>query len=159
VVPSSRRCPARGTNSLEAKVFCDERAFSHAYQDVKEITFERHFVLSCVCRVRDSFLIASRSSMANKATVKDFRKSAMLSPSIYPWFSAYRAAVLEPDFTLVPERVRAALSFIHDRLNGPAQMDEPERQAIADARAGLKKLNEESVNEWDARTTDDLIGN
>jgi hypothetical protein len=100
--------------------------------------------------------------MANKATVKeefDFRRSAMLSPSIYPWFSAYRAAVLEPDFTLVPERVREALSFIHDRLNGPAQMDEPERQAIADARAALKKLNEESVGEWDARTTDDLIGN
>jgi hypothetical protein len=43
----------------------------------------------------------------------------MLSPSIYPWFLAYRAAVLEPDFTLVPERVREALKFIHDRLNGP----------------------------------------
>jgi hypothetical protein len=49
----------------------------------------------------------------------------MLSPWIYPWFSAYRAAVLEPDFALVPERVREALSSIHDRLNGPAQMDEP----------------------------------
>jgi hypothetical protein len=100
--------------------------------------------------------------MANKATVKeecDFRRSALLSPSIYPWFSAYRAAVLEPDFALVPERVREALSSIHDRLNGPAQMDEPERQAIVSARAGLKKVNEESVSEWDARTTDDLMGN
>jgi hypothetical protein len=82
----------------------------------------------------------------------------MLSPAIYPWFSAYRAAVLEPDFTLVPERVREALRFIHDRLSDPAQMDDQERQAIADARAGLGKLNGESVNEWNARTTDDLIG-
>ena len=46
----------------------------------------------------------------------------MLSPTIYPWFSAYRAAVLEPDFTLVPERVREALRFIQDRVSGPAQM-------------------------------------
>jgi hypothetical protein len=53
----------------------------------------------------------------------------MLSPSIYPWFSAYRAAVLEPDFTLVPERVHEALRFIQDRVNGPAQMDDPERGA------------------------------
>jgi hypothetical protein len=83
----------------------------------------------------------------------------MLSPTIYPWFSAYRAAVLEPDFTLVPERVRGALRFIQDRVSGPAQMDDQERQAIADARAGLGKLNAESVNEWNARTTDDLIGN
>ena len=82
----------------------------------------------------------------------------MLSPSIYPWFSAYRAAVLEPDYTLVPERVREALRVIHDRLNGPAHMDDPERQAIADARAGLGKLNGESVSEWDARTTDDVMG-
>jgi len=81
----------------------------------------------------------------------------MLSPSIYPWFSAYRAAVLEPDFTLVPERVRDALRFIHDRVNGPAQMDDPEREAIADARAALGKLNGESVTEWNARTTDDLM--
>jgi hypothetical protein len=82
----------------------------------------------------------------------------MLSPSIYPWFLAYRAAVLEPDFTLVPERVREALKFIHDRLNGPAHIDEPERQSIADARAALAKLNGESVSEWDARITDDLLG-
>jgi hypothetical protein len=81
----------------------------------------------------------------------------MLSPSIYPWFSAYRAAVLEPDFTLVPERVREALRVIHDRLNGPAHMDDPERQAIVEARAGLGKLNGESLSEWNARTTDDLI--
>jgi hypothetical protein len=53
----------------------------------------------------------------------------MLSPSIYPWFSAYRAAVLEPDFTLVPERVHEALRFIQDRVNGPTQMDDPERGA------------------------------
>jgi hypothetical protein len=82
----------------------------------------------------------------------------MLSPTIYPWFSAYRAAVLEPDFTLVPERVREALRFIHDRLNGPARLDEQERQAIATARTGLGKLSAESVTEWDARTTDDLMG-
>jgi hypothetical protein len=82
----------------------------------------------------------------------------MLSPSIYPWFSAYNTAVLEPDFALVPERVREALRVIHDRLNGPAQMDDPERQAIADARAGLSKLNAESVSEWDARTRDDVMG-
>ena len=82
----------------------------------------------------------------------------MLRPSIYSWFSAYRAASLEPDFTLVPERVREALRVIHDRLNGPAQMDEQERQAIATARTGLSKLSAESVSEWDARTTDDLMG-
>ena len=80
----------------------------------------------------------------------------MLSPSIYPWFSAYRAAFLEPDFTLVPERVREALQVIHDRLNGPARLDQQERQAIATARAGLSTLNAESVSEWEARTTDDL---
>ena len=82
----------------------------------------------------------------------------MLSPSIYPWFSAYRAAVLEPDFTLVPERVREALTVIHDRLNGPAQIDDAERQAVVDARAGLGKLNGESLSEWDARTTDEIMG-
>ena len=81
----------------------------------------------------------------------------MLSPTIYPWFSAYRAAVLEPDFTLVPERVREALRVIHDRLNGPSHLDDSERQSIADARAALGKLNGESVTEWNARTTDDLI--
>jgi hypothetical protein len=81
----------------------------------------------------------------------------MLSSSIYPWFSAYRAAALEADFTLVPERVREALRVIHDRLNGPSPMDAPERQSIADARAALGKLNGESVSEWDARTTDDLL--
>jgi len=42
----------------------------------------------------------------------------MLNPSIYTWFSAYRAAVLEPDFTLIPERVREALKVVHERLNG-----------------------------------------
>jgi hypothetical protein len=83
----------------------------------------------------------------------------MLSPTIYPWFSAYRAAVLEPDFTLVPERVREALRVIHDRLNGPSQMDDSERQSIAAARAALEKLHGESVTVWNARTTDDLIGN
>jgi hypothetical protein len=83
----------------------------------------------------------------------------MLSPSIYPWFPAYRTAVLEPDFTLVPERVREALTFIHDRLNGPAQIDDPEREAIADAREALGKLNGQSLTEWNARTTDDFIGN
>ena len=82
----------------------------------------------------------------------------MLSPSIYPWFSAYRAAVLEPDFTLVPERVREALRVIHERLNGPAQIDDAERQAVVDARAGLGKLNGESVSEWDGRTTDEIVG-
>jgi len=82
----------------------------------------------------------------------------MLSPSIYPWFAAYRTAVLEPDFTLVPERVREALRVIHDRLNGPSHMDDSERKSIADARAALGKLNGESVSEWDARTTDDLLG-
>ena len=81
----------------------------------------------------------------------------MLSPTIYPWFSAYRAAVLEPDFTLVPERVREALRVIHDRLNGPSHLDDSERQSIADARAALGKLNGESVTEWNARTTDDLM--
>ena len=82
----------------------------------------------------------------------------MLSPSIHPWFSAYRAAVLEPDFTLVPERVREALRVIHDRLNGPAQIDDAERQAVVDARAGLGKLNSESLSEWDGRTTDEIVG-
>jgi hypothetical protein len=81
----------------------------------------------------------------------------MLSPSIYSWFSAYRAASLEPDFTLVPGRVREALQVIHDRLNGPARLDEQERQAIATARMGLGKLSAEPVSEWDARTTDDLM--
>jgi hypothetical protein len=76
-----------------------------------------------------------------------------------PLVSAYRAAILEPDFTLVPERVREALRFIQDRVNGPAQMDDPERGAIADARAALRNLNEESISEWNARTTDDLITN
>jgi hypothetical protein len=41
----------------------------------------------------------------------------MLRPSIYSWFSAYRAASLETDFTLVPGRVREALQVIHDRAS------------------------------------------
>ena len=81
----------------------------------------------------------------------------MLRPSIYSWFSAYRAASLESDFTLVPGRVREALQVIHDRLNGPARLDEQERQAIATARTGLGKLNAETVSEWEGRTTDDLM--
>jgi hypothetical protein len=74
----------------------------------------------------------------------------MLSPSIYTWFSAYSAALHEPDFVLVPERVREALRVIDDRIGGPAEMDEPERQAISDARASLAKLNTESISEWNA---------
>ena len=35
----------------------------------------------------------------------------------------------------------------------------PSEGPIADARAALGKLNEESVSEWNARTTDDLISN
>jgi len=83
----------------------------------------------------------------------------MLNPSIYTWFSAYRAAVLEPDFTLIPERVREALKVVHERLNGPAQIDETERQAIVDARAGLEKINAESTSEWESRSKDDVTIN
>jgi hypothetical protein len=50
---------------------------------------------------------------------------------------------------LVPKRVREALRVIDDGLGGPAEMDEPERQNIADAREGLAKLKGESVNEWE----------
>ncbi len=74
----------------------------------------------------------------------------MLSPSIYTWFPAYHAAFLESDFLLVPERVREALRVIDDRVGGPAEMDEPERQAIVDARVGLAKLTGSSVTEWES---------
>jgi hypothetical protein len=74
----------------------------------------------------------------------------MLSPSIYTWFPAYHAAIHESDFVLVPERVREAFRVIDDRLGGPAEMDEPERQAIFDAREGLAKLKGESVSEWES---------
>ena len=83
----------------------------------------------------------------------------MLSPSIYTWFSAYNAAFLEPDFVLVPERIREALRVIDDRLRGPAEMDEPERQAIVDAREGLAKLNGESIEEWKCRPRNDVRTN
>jgi hypothetical protein len=82
----------------------------------------------------------------------------MLRPSIYSWFSAYHAASLETDFTLVPGRVREALRVIHDRLNDPSRLDEQERQAIATARMSLGKLSAESVSEWDGRTTDNVMG-
>ena len=82
----------------------------------------------------------------------------MLNPTIYSWFSVYRAASLETDFTVVPGRVREALRVIGDRLNDPSRLDEQERQAIATARTALGKLSAESVSEWDARTTDNLLG-
>jgi len=80
----------------------------------------------------------------------------MLRPSIYSWFSAYRAASLEPDFTLVPGRVREALRVIHDRLNDPSRLDSRNDKPLLRSH-GLGKLSAESVSEWDARTTDKLM--
>ena len=61
----------------------------------------------------------------------------MLNPAIYTWYAAYHAAVLEPDSAKMPNRIDAALRAIEDRLAGPAQIDDAEQTAIAEARAQL----------------------
>jgi hypothetical protein len=61
----------------------------------------------------------------------------VLNPEIYTWYAAYHAAVLEPDSANMPNRVDTALKGIEDRLAGPAQIDDAEQTAIAEARARL----------------------
>lgn len=69
------------------------------------------------------------------------------------WQEAYRAAVLETDWTRIQERLQTAESEIRKRQHvfsldhgGTAQ----ERQAIADALRGMASLRTE-VTEWQNR--------
>jgi hypothetical protein len=74
----------------------------------------------------------------------------MLNPSIYTWFPAYKSAVVETDLAQIPCRVREALRVIDDRLRDPAQIDDPEKRAIADAKIGLAKLEGKPVEEYNS---------
>jgi hypothetical protein len=82
----------------------------------------------------------------------------------HPWHEAYRAAILETDWTKMQERLQTAESEIRKRQH-VLSMDHggtpEERQAIADALDGMKSLRIE-VAGWknrqapdDAATTSD----
>ena len=68
----------------------------------------------------------------------------------YIWQEAYKAAILETDWTKVRERLQAAESEISKRQH-VLSMDHggtpEERQAIADALNGMENLRKEVV-EW-----------
>lgn len=68
----------------------------------------------------------------------------MADPSIYPWYYAYKSAILETDLTKVPLRIKVALKIIEDRIGSPVHLDESERQAIENARRGLATLKVET---------------
>lgn len=75
----------------------------------------------------------------------------------YIWYEAYKAAILETDWTKMRERLQEAESEISKRQH-VLSMDHggtpEERQAIADALNGMKNLRTE-VAEWQIRQVPD----
>lgn len=68
----------------------------------------------------------------------------------YGWYECYRAALLETDWTKMPERIKAAKSQIHDRqrmFSKDHAVAPEERHAIDLALASLKALQVDSA-EW-----------
>jgi hypothetical protein len=68
----------------------------------------------------------------------------------YSWYESYRAAVLETDWTKMPERIKAAKSQVHERqrmLSEDHGGTAEERHAIALALVSLKALHIDA-NEW-----------
>jgi hypothetical protein len=75
----------------------------------------------------------------------------------YVWYEAYKAAILETDWTKMQQRLKSADSAIQERQRVLA-MDHggtpEERQAIADALNGMNCLRME-VGEWQAQRSPD----
>ena len=68
----------------------------------------------------------------------------MSSP--YPWQQHYEAAILETDRSRLPARIKVAQDAINSRIEqirSDHQGTEQEREAIADALAGIRVLREE----------------
>jgi hypothetical protein len=67
------------------------------------------------------------------------------------WYDAYKAAVLETDWTKMQERLRSAEGAIKQRQH-VLSMDHggtpEERQAIADALNGMRSLKAETALDW-----------
>jgi hypothetical protein len=71
----------------------------------------------------------------------------------YRWHESYKAALLETDWTKMPERIQSAESEIHKRqrlLSEDHGGTPEERQALADAITGMKVLRREAV-QWQNR--------
>jgi hypothetical protein len=70
----------------------------------------------------------------------------------YKWFEPYKAALLETDWSKMPERIQAAESALSQRTR-EFELDDggtlEERQAIADAMRGLAVLRNDAVK-WSA---------
>jgi hypothetical protein len=64
----------------------------------------------------------------------------MNSPTVYRWQTPYDSAVLEADVVQIPNRVKAALSAIEERLRSCIEYGSPEHRAIEDARRALATL-------------------
>lgn len=65
----------------------------------------------------------------------------------YPWEAVYEAAILETDFSRLPERIKAAQTAIDSRMQA-LRMDgdgtSAERAAIQSALAGIRILKREA---------------
>lgn len=64
----------------------------------------------------------------------------------YPWQQHYEAAILETDRSRLPALIKAAQDAINSRINqisNDHQGTPEEREAIADALAGIRVLQEE----------------
>jgi hypothetical protein len=71
----------------------------------------------------------------------------------YIWQKSYRAALLETDWTKMPDRLQGAEAELRERervLSEDHGGTEQERQAIVDAIKGLKMLQRDVV-EWRKR--------
>jgi len=76
----------------------------------------------------------------------------------YVWHAAYKAAILETDWTKMQERLQTAEAEIRKRQH-VFSMDHggtsEERQAIADALRGMESLREEVANWQNRQASDD----
>jgi hypothetical protein len=73
----------------------------------------------------------------------------------YEWYDAYKAAVLETDWTRLLERIQSAEMKIHDRqrmLSLDHGGSPEERQAIADALNSMRTLRVDALD-WQQRQT------
>ena len=68
--------------------------------------------------------------------------------AIYKWHEAYKAALLETDWSKMPERIQAAEAAVRQRKR-ELELDHggtaEENQAIADAMRGLTVLRNDAV--------------
>lgn len=66
----------------------------------------------------------------------------------YPWEEIYEAAVLETDFSRLPERIKAAQAAIDSRMQemqGDHNGTPAERAAMQSALAGIRILKRETL--------------